>query len=72
MAIGDIDIVRTAALFILRHGASAPAAARRTYDALAQAGYATSQTIAAQVLDAISRQSAAAPPPSPRDGVIGD
>jgi hypothetical protein len=29
MAIGDIDIVRTAALFILRHGAAARAPPRR-------------------------------------------
>jgi hypothetical protein len=56
MAIRELDVMRTAALFILRHGAAAPEAARRTYEALARAGYATSPTVAARVLDAIARQ----------------
>ena len=56
MPIRDIDVVRTAALFILRHGPAAPEAARRTYEALARAGYATSPTVATRVLDAINRQ----------------
>ena len=60
MAIGDTDIVRTAALFILRHGAKAPAAARRTYEALSEAGYVTSPAVAAQVLAAIARLNTAA------------
>jgi hypothetical protein len=56
MAIRELDVMRTAALFILRHGTAAPEAARRTYDALARAGYASSPAVAARVLDAIARQ----------------
>ena len=62
MASGEIDIVRTAALFILRHGTAAPDAARRTYEALAKAGYQTSPAIATRVLEAIARQTPAASP----------
>ena len=60
----EIDIVRTAALFIVRHGVDAPAAARRTYEALERAGYVT--TVAAEVLEAIERQIIGRPPSTGR------
>ncbi len=52
----DIIIVRTAGLFIQKHGADAPGAARRKFAELTEAGYATSAETATKVLAAIERQ----------------
>jgi hypothetical protein len=55
MQLADIDIMRTAGLFVVRYGAEAPEAAQRRFEALTRAGYSTSAATGIKVLAAIER-----------------
>ena len=52
----DIAIMRTAGLFIVKHGTNAPGMAERKFAELTEAGYQTSAATAVKVLAAITRQ----------------
>jgi hypothetical protein len=56
MQADDIAIMRTAGLFIARHGVDAPRVAERKFAEMTEAGYKTSAETAMLVLAAIARQ----------------